>query len=138
MLFSANSFISETSFPSQPLSSFATAPGAGSHLRDHALKHLSLLQPAGSHFSKIHSIQRCFQVYMLCFFTISPLFSPPLPFYGQISIVYFWNIGVKWFPILSAFLRLFCIIYFHEINKSPASFFRYIHTYSFIAHYIVR
>ena len=35
-------------------------------------------------------------------------------------------------------LRFFCIIYFYEINKSPASFFRYIRTYSFIAHYTVR
>ena len=45
---------------------------------------------------------------------------------------------VKWFPILSTFLRFFCIIYFYEINKSPASFFRYIRTYFFIVHYIVR
>ena len=41
-------------------------------------------------------------------------------------------------PDTTCFLRFFCIIYFYEINKSPASFFRYIRTYSFIAHYIVR
>ena len=42
------------------------------------------------------------------------------------------------YPDTICFLRFFCIIYFYEINKSPASFFRYIRTYSFIAHYIVR
>ena len=41
-------------------------------------------------------------------------------------------------PDTICFLRFFYIIYFYEINKSPASFFRYIRTYSFIAHYIVR
>ena len=42
------------------------------------------------------------------------------------------------YPDTIYFLRFFCIIYFYEINKSPPSFFRYIRTYSFIAHYIVR
>ena len=42
------------------------------------------------------------------------------------------------FPILSSFLRFYCIIYLYEINKITFSFFRYIRTYSFIAHYIVR
>ena len=42
------------------------------------------------------------------------------------------------FPDTICFLRFFCIIYLYEINKSPASFFRYIRIYSFIAHYIVR
>lgn len=42
------------------------------------------------------------------------------------------------YPDTICFLRFFCIIYFYEINKNPASFFRHIRTYSFIAHYIVR
>ena len=42
------------------------------------------------------------------------------------------------YPDTIYFLRFFCIIYFYEINKSPPSFFRYIRTYSFIAHYIVQ
>ena len=42
------------------------------------------------------------------------------------------------YPDTIYFLRFFCIIYFYEINKSQVSFFRYIRTYSFIAHYIVR
>ena len=42
------------------------------------------------------------------------------------------------YPDIICFLLFFCIIYFYEINKIPPSFFRYIRTYSFIAHYTVR
>ena len=42
------------------------------------------------------------------------------------------------YPDTICFLRFFCIIYFYEINKSLASFFRHIRTYSFIANYTVR
>ena len=41
-------------------------------------------------------------------------------------------------PILSSFLRFYCIIYLYEINKITSSFFRDIRTFSFIACYIVR
>ena len=74
---------------------------------------------------------------MLCFFTISPLFSPSPFLWIDIYRVFLEHRG-QMVPDTICFLRLFCIIYFYEINKSPASFFRYIHTYSFIAHYIVR
>ena len=42
------------------------------------------------------------------------------------------------YPYTIYFLLFFCIIYLYEINKNQVSFFRYIRTYSFIVHYIVR
>ena len=59
---------------------------------------------------------------MLCFFTISPLFSPPSPFlWIDIYRVFLEHKG-QMVPDTICFLRFFCIIYFYEINKSPPSF----------------
>ena len=76
-------------------------------------------------------------IYTMFLHHFSSFFSPSPFLWIDIYRVFLEHRG-QMVPDTICFLRLFFIIYFYEINKSPASFFRYIHTYSFIAHYIVR
>ena len=66
------------------------------------------------------------------------LFSLPLSLFMDRYLSCVFGTQGLMYPDTICFLLFFCIIYLYEINKGQVSFFRYIRTYSFIAHYIVR